>query len=95
MKIFDGNKFIKNAVFVFTVTDEEFDYIKENPNYYLDREFAAQILKSNGNNVVFTFCTCEDEKILPGIKKFLKSYDRVGWWNRGHTKFYMKENKNV
>jgi hypothetical protein len=72
------------------VDDEGYEIISKDPNYYLKPELK-QYYQTNGKNIIITLLISENKKdIFKGLDILSGKYERVGFWNRGHQKFYQR-----
>lgn len=77
-----------------TVTDEQLERIKSDPNYFVDEDFASECYGSTGENAVVVLIIIKDRKdIKVGQKELKKKYKSVSFWNRKHKKFYQWRKK--
>ncbi len=85
--IAEDNKYL---ILYLTVTEKEFERISSDRKYYLDEEFVKQINNSDGYNCIITMVICKTEPEMLKKKlsdKLSDKFDRVSFWNRGHSKF--------
>lgn len=85
--IAEDNKYL---ILYLTVTEKEFERISSDRKYYLDEEFVKQINNLDGDNCIITMVICKIDTEMLKKKLFDKlsdKFDRVSFWNRGHSKF--------
>jgi hypothetical protein len=82
----------KLLVTYYEVTDMQLQVIKNNSQYYADKDFVNEIMVSKGKNA-HVFCIIAEEPLdwSDEWNKRAKDYVSLSWWNRDENKFYIKE----
>lgn len=79
------------AVF-FEITDEQLERVKNNKDYYKDKEILEEFNLSKGNNAHFFGLSSVGDfnLIYSNITELLKTYKTVSWWNKEMNEFKIK-----
>jgi hypothetical protein len=89
MKILTKNGYIDSVAIFFELTDEQLERVKNDKNYYQQKEILEEFNKSNGDNAhIFGLCNDGDFSLIySNLKELLKTYKTVSWWDKDMNEF--------
>ena len=92
--ITQDKKLLDNFAMMLELTDEELQFIKENPDKFLTMEVMQKLMLSKGNNAHIVQLTLDENISIRFYAAFLLSkYKTVSWFNREHKFSIIGEKK--
>ena len=90
MKILTEAGYIDAVAVFFELTDEQLETIKNNKQYYLNKELLKEFTSAKGDNAHFYGIMNTNGHLTimyQHIKKLKKQYKTISWWDRDIENF--------